>query len=220
MFALANRYRGYGYKDRLLNPRDEFWDRRLGVRTFGYYPATGKPGDDEWRVHYTPTPYSDIFRLLRMINLCSDDVFVDFGSGMGRTVFAASWLGAARAIGIEVVENLCEKANENRRRSCLSKQGIEFVCMPAQDYFNSDMTVCFMFHPFGKATLAQVLHNIEVIRAGAQFLPLRIVYVNPVYDFVLEQKSWLKCIGRVPPAKPWPSTAAHYETSLWQAYDN
>src|ERR1019366_10180781 len=150
MFTMLDRFRGKSYKDRLLNPHDEFWDRRLGVRTFGYHPAMGDPGDNDWRVHYTPTPYSDIFRLLRMVGLRSDDVFVDLGSGMGRTVFAASWLGARRAVGIEVVPELCDKAKQNHKQSRLASRDIEFICTNAQGYRNPDITVLFMFHPFGE----------------------------------------------------------------------
>jgi predicted RNA methylase len=64
----------------------------------------GDPGDNDSRVHYTPTPYGNLFRLLRMVNLRSDDVFVDLGAGMGRAVFAASWLDARRVVSIEVVK--------------------------------------------------------------------------------------------------------------------
>ena len=55
--------------------------------------------------------------LLRMVNLTEDDVFVDLGGGLGRAVFAASWMGARRAVGIEVVPDLCKKAVENLKRS-------------------------------------------------------------------------------------------------------
>ena len=47
-----------------------------------------------------------IFRALKLIDLTNDDVFVDMGSGMGRTTFAASFIGAKRAIGVEIVEDL------------------------------------------------------------------------------------------------------------------
>jgi SAM-dependent methyltransferase len=217
MFAMIDRYRGKSYKDRLLNPHDEFWDRRLRVRTFGYHPGTGGPGDNDWRVHYQPTPYSDIFRLLRMIELRSDDIFVDLGAGLGRTTFAASWLGAARAVGVEVVQDLCDKATENYQRSRLAHRNIEFVCTRAQEYQSRDTTVYFMFHPFGEATLAQVLHNIRSVRVDEHCPKLRIIYVNPVFDSVLQQTSWLKCIRRVPAIKLWPSRGTHYEASLWQS---
>ena len=39
--GLLNILKGSGWKTRLLNPVDEFWDRRLGISTFGYTPAIG-----------------------------------------------------------------------------------------------------------------------------------------------------------------------------------
>ena len=102
MSALLDRVRGRGYKARLLRPRDEFWDRRLGVRTFGHIPAVGTPDAAAWQGHYEATSYRDLFLMLRRVGIGPDDVYVDLGCGMGRTVFAAEWLGARRAVGVEV----------------------------------------------------------------------------------------------------------------------
>jgi hypothetical protein len=217
MFAALNRLRGKSFKTRLLNPRDELWDRRFGVRTFGYHPATAKQGDKDWRLHYQPVPYYDIFRLLRMVDLRSDDVFVDLGAGMGRAVFAASWMGARRALGVEIVQNLYEKAILNYRQGHLSGRDIQFICTNAINYRHHDTTVLFMFHPFGEATLRQVLLNVEADCAKRLGGGLRIIYLNPVFDAVLKQMSWLQCIGRVPAAPRWPSTAGHYQSTLWQS---
>jgi SAM-dependent methyltransferase len=214
---MLGRYRGKGYKYRLLNPWDELWDRRLRLNTFGFGQDKGDPSGDDYRVHYEPTPYHHIFRLLRMIDLRKDDVFVDLGCGMGRPVFAASWLGAASSIGVEVSQDLYDIAVENQKQSRLAHCDIRFHCQPAQEYRNPDMTVLFMAHPFGERTLAQVITNAEIDRSNGHSRPLRILYVNPLYDFVLEQRKWLKRIGRAPIVKSWPSTAAYYETSIWQA---
>jgi len=210
-------FRGQGYKTRLLNPHDEFWDQRLGIKTFGFHPASGKQGDSDWRVHYTPTPYSDIFRLLKMVELGADDVFVDLGSGMGRAVFCASWMGAKRAVGIEVVPDLCKTAIQSHVRSRLAHRNIEFFCENALDFQCRDTTVLFMFHPFGEATLRQVLHNIESERIKKPHSKLRIIYVNPVFDAVLKQTKWLECIGHVASARIWPSTSSHYTATLWKS---
>ncbi len=217
MAAMLDRYQGRSYKARLLNPYDALWDCRLRVSTFGYHASSGKPGEADWRVHYTPTPYEDIFRLLRMIDLTDRDVFVDFGAGMGRAVFAASWLGAERAIGIEVIPSLCDKAEESHHRSRLSDRKIEIVRARAQDYRNPEMSICFMFHPFGEATLFEVLRNMKTARQAGPCPKLRIVYVNPVFDFVLHQFDWLRCIGRTPMVRRWPSSAPRYDASLWQS---
>lgn len=214
---MLDRYRGKGYKYRMLNLRDELWDRRLGIRTFGFGQDKGDPSGDDYRVHYEPTPYHNIFRLLRMVDLQKDDVFVDLGCGMGRPVFAASRLGASCSIGVEVSRDLYDIAVKNKQQSHLAHCNIRFHCQRAQEYRNPDMTVLFMAHPFGEKTLAKVISNAEVDRSGSHARPLRIVYINPIYDFVLERRKWLKRIGHVPIVKSWLSTAGCYETSIWQA---
>jgi histone methylation protein DOT1 len=207
--------KGQGYKTRLLNPHDEYWDRRIGVRTFGFHPSSGK-GTTDWRVHYTPTPYGDIFAYLQQIDLRQSDVFTDLGCGLGRTVFAASWKGAKRSVGIEIVADLCARASGNHKHSRLAGRDIEFVCTHAAHYNLSETTVLFMFHPFGEDTLRQVVEGIKRVSSKTKE-PLRIIYVNPVYDAVLERSSRFRCIGRVAQFRSWLSNSAHYETSLWRS---
>jgi hypothetical protein len=216
MFAMLDRYRGHGLKTRLLNPYDEIWDRRLGVRTFGFHPATQATSDSDLQLHYTPTPYREIFRALKLVGVQHSDVFMDLGSGLGRAVFAASWMGVRRSVGIEVVQPLCDKANENLSRSRLTDRDIEFICANALDCQTSDTTVLFIFHSFGEPTLRRVLSKLEAERTPGRSAPLRIIYRNPVYDSVLQQTKWLRCIGRVADAAVWPSTTARYLTTLWQ----
>jgi SAM-dependent methyltransferase len=216
MMTPAEWLKGKAFKTRLLNPYDEFCDRRLGVRTFGFRAGCGGPGDSDWQVHYVPTAYRDILRNLRFINLNSDDVFVDLGCGLGRAVFVASWLGAKGSVGVEINEDLCNQARTNYRRSNLAKRDIEFFCMNAKQFKSSDVTVLYMFHPFGETTLRQVLRNIEEGLAESPRRRLRIVYFNPVFENVLHEMSWLKPIGKIPKISSWPSTIEHYATSFWQ----
>lgn len=218
MGGLLARFRGQGYKTRLLNPHDEYWDRRLGIRTFGFHEGSGAQGEAVWNVHYTPTPYADILRLLRHAGLHKDDVFVDLGAGMGRAVFTAAWLGARRSVGVELIPELVAKAEANRARARQADRDISFVCTDATRYAFADMTMLFMFHPFGETTMEQVLRNIRASREAACTPPLRIVYINPVCDEVLAQSGWLRRIERLPPPdRRLLSTAGHHETSIWQS---
>jgi hypothetical protein len=215
MTNLLRRLRGAGYKTRLQNPFDEFWDWRLGIRTFGYHPGSGQQGDAEWYVHYAPTPYRELFRLFRLVDLGPDDVFTDLGSGMGRAVFAAGWMGARRSIGIELVEVLSAKADENLARMILKSCDVQFRCANALDVNLSDATVLFMFHPFGETTMAQVLARLHEAREKGDAPPLRIIYRNPVCNHVLEQAGWLRCLARVEGEGPLISTAGKYQATLW-----
>lgn len=208
-------FAGRGYKTRLLNPIDEVWDRRLGVHTFGYRPASGSEAGPDWRLHYTPATYRNIFFLLKYVGLTSEDVFTDLGSGMGRVVFAASWLGAKRSMGVEILPDLCEISKENKRRSILSDRNISFVCENAKDADLSGTTVLFIFHSFGVDTMRSVLKNLEIQRDRSR--PLRIIYMNPVFDAELKTIPWLKSEQIIRPPRRFFTTAPNWDVAIWEA---
>jgi predicted RNA methylase len=141
---------------------------------------------------------------------------VDLGSGLGRAVFAASWLGAKRAVGVEIIEELCARAQGNFLDSSIAERDIQFICADALKYQHIDTTVLFMFHPFGEHTMRHVLRDLMESRAEAA-TPLRVIYMNPVFDYVLEQAGWLKRIAHVHPHfRPFASIPS-YIVSLWQS---
>jgi predicted RNA methylase len=211
MFETLKKLKGAGIKSRLLNPGDEFWDRRLGVRTLGFLPAVGAPGSADWQGHYVPTPYRKILPTLRHAGIGGEDVFVDLGSGLGRTVFAASWLGARRAVGVEIDAALTQGARANLTRSRLQNRGIEFVCLPAQEYDFADTTILYMFHPFGAGTMEQVIRRLESA-LETRPRPLRIVYENPVNAAVLDRSKLLERTD------DWPvGRGSRYQTFFWRS---
>lgn len=204
---------GRGYKTRLMNPHDEFWDRRLGVRTFGYKPGSGSGDRPDWRVHYTPAPYCNIFYSLKYAGLTSDDVFTDLGSGMGRVVFAASWLGVKQAKGVEISLDLCKSAEENRKSSRLSNRSIAFSCANARDADLTSTTILFIFHAFGADTLIAALRN---FRRQCGPNP-RVVYMNPVFNCAIEDEGWLRHCEIISPPKQLISTTQNWKVAIWHA---
>ena len=179
--------------------------------TFGFHPAAGE-GTNDWRVQYRPTPYKDIFCCLSRIELSRKDVFTDVGCGLGRAVFAASWMGTKRSIGIEVVESLCTEATANHKNSRLANCDIKFVCAHAAGCDLEDTTVLFLANPFGEATMRSMIERIP-----ARTEPLRIAYILPLHEKVLESSGRFRCIANIQRHKPWYSTSAHYRASLWQS---
>lgn len=218
MLTILKNLKGKGYKSRLMHPADEYWDRKLRVSTFGYVPRRGEVGSEHWQVHYEPTSYGDIFRVLKVAGLKQGDVFLDYGSGMGRVVFAASHLGARRAIGIEIVPELSQAAITNQKRSGPPKTGVEFVCMDAGAYVPDEVSLVYMFHPFGPGTLRQVLANLRAAKrpAGSQ---LRIIYLNPVYEEVLAEAPWLEKAAEIPQPRTLFGRERGYRASVWQSVD-
>lgn len=188
---MLNAIRGAGLKTRLLHPVDEFWDRRLGVHTIGFLPEAGPPGAPDWRGAYVPTRYRRIVAALRHVGVGPDDEVVDLGCGLGRAVFAASWLGARRAVGVEIDPGLTAQASANVPHSRLRDRDIEFVCTPAENYSLADTTVLFMFNPFGAGTMQMVIDRLEAEMARKP-RRLRIVYENPLQHAVLDASKRLK----------------------------
>ena len=60
-----------------------------------------------------PTPPAIVDRMLDMAHVKPGDVVYDLGSGDGRVLIAAAQKYGARAVGIEINPDLCEKARKN-----------------------------------------------------------------------------------------------------------
>ena len=216
--GLFDGLRNIDLRNRLTNPVDEYWDRKLGVQTFGWHAGTGVPGTTNSYMPFVPSAYRDTFQYLRAANIGPDDVFVDLGSGLGRTVFAASWMGAKRAVGVELVPALTDGAEANRKRSKLRDRDIEFVCVNALEFDEPGMTILYMFHPFGESVLEQVLANIKAQReANPNAKRLRIIYSNPVYNDALQRTGWLRKTAHLPVTRLMFSHTGRFATSLWES---
>ncbi|UVK39472.1 hypothetical protein LHFGNBLO_000849 [Mesorhizobium sp. AR10] len=209
--GLLNILKGSGWKTRLLNPVDEFWDRRLGISTFGYTPAIGDKDSLDLRMHYEPTPYRVIFKILKHLGAGPDDVFVDFGSGMGRTTFAACWAGCGRSVGVEIDPSLYRHACMNLEKSAVSDRQIQFICTPAQRYDPSGTTIVYLFHPFGPGTLQLVVANLQrdILDNPRD---VKIAYNNPVFPETLDASGLFRKTGE------WAAegTKLPYRVAFWQ----
>jgi len=208
--TLLERLRGTELKTRLLNPHEEYWDRKLGVRTFGYHPG-GDLNDPARSNYYMPTSYADLLKVFRRTNLGSDDVFVDLGSGMGRAVFLASYLGVRKSIGLELVPSLHEAAEANRQRG--DWPNVQFQLGDAREKIFPDVTLLWMFNPFGPAIMEEMLAKLRKNRRG----PLRMIYLNPLHDDVLERAGWLTKVETIPKSSNFLGTRQRFDTSVWQS---
>lgn len=210
--GLLKAIRGGGLKTRLLHPVDELWDRRFGVHTVGFLPEVGDPTAPNWRAGYVPAKYQRIVAALRHVGVGRDDTVVDLGCGLGRAVFASSWLGARRAVGVEIDPTLVRQAQDDHQGSRLSDRDIRFVCAPAEGHDLSDLTVLFMFNPFGKGTMQSVVKNLEEsLRRSPR--RVRIAYENPLQSEVLDASPLLKRTGG------WPSSrmASPHPIAFWES---
>lgn len=207
---LLRELRGTELKTRLLNPHEEYWDRKLGIRTFGYHPG-GDLNDPARSNYYMPTSYADLLKLFSRAGLSSNDVFVDLGSGMGRAVFLASHLGVRKSIGLELVPSLHAKANANRHRG--NWPNVEFHLGDARERIFPDVTLLWIFNPFGPAIMEEMLVRLEEKRTG----PLRLIYLNPLHDDVLGRAGWLMKVDSIPRSANLFGSRQRFDTSIWHS---
>jgi hypothetical protein len=218
MADFLDRFRPRDIRNRVKNPFAEYWDHKLGVHTFSHYSGTGVPGEADAFLPFVPSTYADIFSYLRSVGIGPNDVFVHLGSGFARTVFAASWLGAKRAVCAELIQLLTDGAEANRKLSVLSNREIEFAYANALEFTKPDMTILYMFHQFSEAVLEQALVNLKAIR---DVIPnpgkLRITYANACCNVALDRTGWLRKTAPVPGVKRPVSSAGVFDAALCES---
>jgi len=93
---------------------------------------------------YVPTPQYIVDRMLYMARVTKDDFLMDLGSGDGRIVITAAKAYETRGVGVDINEQLVERASENAHA-----EGVyERVRFEQRDVFKTDIsnaTVLMMY---------------------------------------------------------------------------
>ncbi len=98
-------------------------------------------------IRYQPTPASVILELIDQVELSTEDVFCDLGSGLGQVVGLVNLLTGVHCVGIEYQTTYCAYARQ--MTSILELENTTFINADAKDVDYSQGTVFFMFNPFG-----------------------------------------------------------------------
>jgi hypothetical protein len=125
-------------------------------------------------------------------------IFLDLGSGKGRTLLMASDYPFRRIVGVELLSALHNAAQDNisRYRSELQKCfAMELICGDAAEFaFPVEPTVLFLFNPFPESGLKRVIVNLEQsLRDHPR--PVYVLYHNPLLEDVLAGSRALDKIG-------------------------
>lgn len=200
---------------------DRTYDRANEIETNGLVlpDALALRGDNAMHAsEYEPTP-TIVFR--RMINSLPSDlhgfVFIDLGSGKGRTLLLAAHHPFRRIECVELSLEMHEIALKNIAATCLPSANITAHNMDATEYeIPLEPFVLYMFNPFQEAVLARVLGNVE---QSLRRLPREayILYVNAKHKDLLDSAEFLEAMPRFPWVRaldrlisPWP--LAFYRT--------
>jgi hypothetical protein len=147
---------------------DHDFDRQYGTDTTSYVPIgalTVPPENEDNAREYAPSDTSTFRRLLASLSIDHGQfVFIDFGSGKGRTLLLASDYPFKRIIGVEFAEemHLVALKNISKYKSPAQKcTQLEAVCADATRYQLPDASlVCFFNNPFDDIVFGKWLLNL------------------------------------------------------------
>ncbi len=124
-------------------------------------------------------------------------IFIDLGSGKGRTLLMASDYPFRRIVGVELLPGLHGAAQENIAKYQSESQkcfAMESICGDATEFaFPCEPIVLFLFNPLPESGLRRVIAKLE---QSLREHPRRIyvVYHNPLLEHVLAESGVLKKI--------------------------
>ena len=108
------------------------YERRLGVTTMAS-PSTNALAKRDSEVPYHPSRWRVLKGVLDNGSIGPEDVFVDFGAGLGRVVIQAAQHPFGRVIGVEISPELSAtaRANVDQMRTRLACPDVEIVTADA-----------------------------------------------------------------------------------------
>ena len=164
--------------------RDAWLDLVLGIEEV---PDDG-PELPRGCVPYLPCPVDALLRAVDLAGVQASDVFVDVGSGLGRTAVVAHLLTGAAAIGLEIQRALVLRSRDLTRRVGVSRfSAVEGDAVRLTGHIMIG-SVFFLYCPFSGARLDKVLTDLEVI---ARTRTLHICCV----DVPLPPRPWLTLVS-------------------------
>jgi SAM-dependent methyltransferase len=116
-------------------------------------------------VRYEPLPYTLITKLLKSVTKrdVRNEVFIDYGCGMGRVVLMAARQPFKRVIGIELFPELVDVAKRNAASAKPRlKSPVELVHADATQFVvPDDVSVVYLFNPFRGSVMAQMQERLR-----------------------------------------------------------
>lgn len=180
--------------------RNAWRERWLGISTAGSIPNAALGGGNSLCYGYQPIEYGAFEAALQHVEWGPDDVFADYGSGMGRAVILAATRPLSRVIGVERSAALCDLARDNLRRAVrhLACRRVEIVCADATEYLPPDtLSLLFLYNPFAGDVLRAAM---EQVRRSLARSPrrLQVIYALPAADQdLLSTLPWLRLKAQV-----------------------
>ncbi|MGA9716865.1 MAG: class I SAM-dependent methyltransferase [Acidobacteriaceae bacterium] len=189
------------------------FDRRYGVDTSGLVWSvnlkTGSPSD-AWNTAYYAIPPSVFHHAMAQVpeTLQRSATFIDLGCGKGRAVLLASEYPFAQVVGVEIAPQLHRVAVDNVARYTAARRAegrngeppVEVLLEDAAQYrFPAGPLVLYLYHPFCRPVLEQVMANLSQSLAQEP-RQVAVLYINHELHDVLDRAPFLQQV--------WSATVA------------
>lgn len=185
--------------DRLL---DRYSDKKFGIVSSQRKTASELGFDSSEYVPYQAVNYTDMEEILAILQPGADDVFLDLGCGMGRAVCMAGMHRMRSVIGVEISPELCQIAIDNvaKMTARLACRDVRIVNSDAASYtIPGDVSILYLFNPFGGSVLRRVFENVNASLQVAQ-RPLRLIFSGTLSSRSFAEEaarhSWLKLTSK------------------------
>jgi SAM-dependent methyltransferase len=145
---------------------------------------------------YQPSEPALFHEILNSLPVAVDGfTFIDLGSGKGRTLLMASEYPFRRIIGVELLAELNQVAQQNIARYRSQRQKCSAIESHAGDAcsfeFPREAVVLYLFNPFPEYVLREVLANLH--RSVTAFpREVYVIYHNLVHENVFAEQAWLR----------------------------
>ncbi len=151
--------------------------------------------NSKYAMCYEATLWMDFNKLLSSFNLPYESMtFIDLGAGKGRPLLMAASLPFKNVIGVEFSEELVGIAKENIKKfpkENMQCKYIDIICLDVVQYdFPKDGLVVYLFNPFEKPVMEQVIKNLRQSYEKNK-RPMLIMYKFPVYEDLWAKENFL-----------------------------
>src|SRR5262249_43120440 len=188
----------------LLRLSEIFYERRYGIVSGGEILASELGFTEKCCHDYQATSYVRFRQLMKQIAIRDDeDVFLDYGSGLGRAVILAATYPFRKVIGVELATDLHARPADNVRRAVqrLRCRDIELYNVDARRFrIPPEVTVIYLWNPFDGEVLREVFGNIQrsIVEYPRTVTILHLSPSNPTaLDVIKDGLPWLRETKRI-----------------------
>jgi SAM-dependent methyltransferase len=180
--------------------------RTTGMRTAQRVDLSQLGLDAPDLTFYEAAEWGILRRALPRSEVSPDDVFVDLGAGMGRTLLLASRYPFRRVIGVELAPQLARIARRNLERAGAGRAEVAIADVTSWDV-PDDTTVVFMNNPFTGETFSRAL---EQVIASLERRPrtIRLIYRHPLEHERVTATGCARVVGRTVAGPRWRRAGA------------